>query len=327
MTILWCGGEDIDFPNGSMPTVTTTAGRFLANYARCALGLGESLQMAKSTVFPGGAITSGWMAGNIMTTAVAQTTKGLLGFGLGGTSKGLFVGIGATSSSLSLLKFDESTWTILATAPGTPIATSILYRLDIQIISYGAAATVNVYLDGAFMLTYTGDVTVSGVTELDSVFLYNFSPAYDTYFSGFIVADEDTRTFELVTYAPSAAGDANAWTGAYTTVDETTLDDSDVVYTNTPDLDVQYNLTATPAGTFAVKQVKVAARAAITAGASAATLELGVKTGGTINVDAGHALTTAWETQERYMATNPVTAGAWTTAELDALQINLQSET
>jgi hypothetical protein len=58
MAILWVGGEDIDFPNGAAPVVSTTSTTFRSGWARCSVGPNSSSNLMKSTVFPGGAITS-----------------------------------------------------------------------------------------------------------------------------------------------------------------------------------------------------------------------------------------------------------------------------
>jgi hypothetical protein len=194
-----------------------------------------------------------------------------------------------------------------------------------QVIDYGANAYVNVYLNGSLLIAYgPGNVTVSGMTNFDCIGIGPNISSYAIAFSEFIVADEDTRTFGLVTMAPSAAGDANAWTGLYSTIDETTLDDSDVVYVNTNDQDVQYNLVNFPAGTFGVKAVEVAARATKSSGSTPGTLKLGIKEA-SVNVDAGQTVTTGWATYLRLMQTDPIKAAAWLQSDMNSLQIDLQS--
>ena len=327
MAILWCGSEDIDFPNGGAVTTDSTAGYFRASYARGTIYNANAGVMLRSIPFPGGAVTSCWFSFYGRTFTSLSTSKGYVGLGLSNTAKGLFIGSGASSTKLALLKFDGTTWTVLASESGTSLTVATLHRFDIQVIDFGANATINVYLGGALLVTYTGDVTVSGMSNFDSVFTYCPLNATLIGLSEVIVADDDTRTLSLVTLAPAAAGDANAWTGAYTAVDEIATNDADVVYTNTADQNCQFNLSNLPAGTFIIKGVKNAARVAKSASATANKLKLGVKTNSTVNVDTGSAATTAWVTQERYMATNPVTAADWSMAEIDALQINLQSAT
>jgi hypothetical protein len=224
---------------------------------------------------------------------------------------------------VALIKYDGTTKTELAAEVGDSLTNITLHKLDMQLINYGATATVNVYVDGVLVITYTGDVTVSGVTALDSVFL-GVCSLNGADISEIIVADEDTRNLSLVTMAPNGAGDTQDWTGAYTDIDEITLDDADLIYTDVAAKDQQCNLINIPSGSFACKAVKISARATKSVDASIGTLKLGIKSG-TVDVDAGHALTTGWVTYERLMLVNPVGGLAFTVAELNALQGDFQS--
>src|ERR1051326_4208366 len=121
MAILWCGGEDIDFPNGAAPTVDTTAGYFRAGYARCALGTTLTLNaLAQSCVFPGGGVTSAWVSARFyLKGGLNSTWSGLKNIGVadsaGGTGgrNGVYVGQNnATPGKLCLFKYDGSSTTL-----------------------------------------------------------------------------------------------------------------------------------------------------------------------------------------------------------------------
>jgi hypothetical protein len=130
----------------------------------------------------------------------------------------------------------------------------------------------------------------------------------------------------LVTMAPNAAGDANNWTtGTFGGINPTTINDASVIAVNTTAQDFEANVIDLPSGSFAVLAVRAAVRAEVTAGSTPTSVKLGVKTGGTINVDAGHALTAAFTTYERLMTTNSVTAAAWLASDMNALQMDLRS--
>ena len=92
-------------------------------------------------------------------------------------------------------------------------------------VNFGVAATVTVYLNGALLIAYTGDVTVSGMTGFDSVFLARITDGY-LIASEIIVADEDTRGMSgLATLALTGVGSTDAWTGAYGMINQTTISD------------------------------------------------------------------------------------------------------
>lgn len=324
MSILWRGGEDIDF--STAVGTTTTAGRFRSGYARCAVNALDG----KSAAFAGGAVTSAWLASYIYRQQT-QTSRRIVGLIKSSTTNsGLWVGSNsAAAGKLTLYKYDGSTLTALASEGGTSLAADgDTARLDVQLVNFGASATVNVFIDGVQIITYSGDVTVSGVASVDAVGLGGSDGVNDVYWnSEIIVADEDTRTFSLVTMAPSSDGTTTDWpTGAYSDVDEVTINDADVNSTDTASQDQQFNVGDLPSGYFSIKDVTVKARASRTADATATKLALGINSGGTVNVGTAADPGTSWTTLERAIgATNPVTTAAWTLSEMNALQLDLQS--
>jgi hypothetical protein len=328
MTILWCGGEDIDFPLGVAPLVNG-AGNFRSGFGRCGLTNATAGSSARSLSFSGGAITSGWLHFQEFLSGVgANANRPFAGLGLNSAGNGgLFVG---TSTSLAtkcaLYKWDGTTLTQLAAEAGSSLTASsgIATAIDMQISNLGASSTVNVYVNNALVIAFSGSTAITGIASLDCVAIYGTGGAYPT--SEFIVADADTRSMSLLTMAPNAAGDVNNWTtGTFANINPTTINDTSVIAVNTTAQDFEANLIDMPTGSFAIQAVKVAARAEVTAGSTPTSVKLGVKTGGTINVDAGHSLTAAFTTYERLMTTNPVTAAAWLASDMNALQMDLRS--
>lgn len=327
MSLLWAGGEDIDFPNGSTIAVSTGAANFRSGYARCALMFQASAgQIYKSVVFPGGGVTDCWLSFRWRIDAV-NAGRMKIGLGKSGTNKGIFLGPATgAATKISVSTYDGSTRTELGASDAGVIQNYTLQRVDMQLTDYGADAVIKVWVNGALVLTVDADCSISGVSDLDSVFLFShLSGSGDECFSEIIVADEDTTTFSLVTLAPSSTDGSNQWDGGYGDIDETSLSDSDLVYTDTADEDGLFGLTDTPSGSFSVKGIVISARACKSADASIGTLELGVKSGGTSDVDAGRALTTTWETYNRIAAT--INGSALTTAAADSMLLDLQSET
>ncbi|MGB8887110.1 MAG: hypothetical protein WCC87_10335 [Candidatus Korobacteraceae bacterium] len=326
MSILWCGGEDLDFQQSTLPGVTTNTQYYRTGYARCALAVPESGNAAKSNQFSGGAVTSAWVSWRWANGGL-NTSQRIGGVGQFSSQKSLVLGSGTSvNNKLTLYKYDGTTLTALAAESGTSLLTYTIQRIDLQITSYGATATVNVYIDGVLVITFTGDVTVSGMTGFDcTVFgTYNNFGGIAA-FSEVIVADEDCRLFSLVTMAPNAAGDTDQWTGAYTDCNPITINDANAVYTNTTGEVEEFNLIDLPAGTFTIKAVKISARASISAGATATKLELGYKTNSTLSVGTAQSLTTAWACYERIDQQNPVTSNDWQQSEMNPLQVAMES--
>ncbi|MCM2349023.1 MAG: hypothetical protein NDI69_03315 [Bacteriovoracaceae bacterium] len=315
--ILWVGGEDVDFLDNGTCVYTNSSYR-RTSFSRVAL-YGCSGAIAKSRPFPGGAITSGWISAWVK----GLSSPNLVYFGLGkaGTNDSIWFGTAAANKT-ALWKYNGTTWTQLAAETSTS-GTSALQKIDIQIIDYGASATVKIYKDGAAVpiLSYTGNVLAGGATNLDTVVIKAdmFSPV-----SELIVSDSDTRKLSLATLAPNAAGDANQWTGIYTDVNTTSFNDSTAISVATSGQDFLTHLMNLPAGNFQVLSVKVGARATQT-GSGIGSLSVGVKTNGSSHVPAALVLPVTWGIEETYYSQNPVTLSPWTIGDINSLQINLKS--
>ncbi|PKN36600.1 MAG: hypothetical protein CVU62_13865 [Deltaproteobacteria bacterium HGW-Deltaproteobacteria-2] len=323
MAILWFGGEDIDFPTFTGCFVNTTAGTFDASYARAGISIGDG-GAATSTQFPSGAVTSCWLRyyqGN-----QGFNNNKFLGLGSFGTAyKGLWVGSGTSDSKFAIWKYVTS-WTKLAEESGNHFVSGIF--IDLQLIDYGATGTINVYANGVLVVTYTGNLSVTGVSGFDCIMLGAYGTTnMNPVISEIIVADEDTRTMRLAKLVPTSDGTTTDMVGDYSAVDETTINDADGNYTDTAGKDQQFNVSDLPAGTFAIKAVKIACRACKTVDASIGKLALGYNSGGTVAVGADQTLTTAWATYESLNNTNPVTGNAWLQSEMNALQLNVRSAT
>lgn len=338
MSILWCGGEDIDFPNGVSVFIDTTPGVFRAGYARCAIVQQSNNTLngplSKGVVFSGGAVTSAWLHCQIYSGPFGfgnTPDPKTIGFGLSGTAKGLFIGTDSVlDTKLALCKSDGATTTQLAAEVGTSITRNTMYRLDLEVVNFGAAATVNVYLDGALVISFVGDTTLPGMANFDSVFL-SFAQLFSVNFLGcrfseIIVADEDTRSFPgLVTMAPSAQGTTDQWTGLWSDVNGITISDASPNFVNLSAQDQQFALTPLPLGVFVIKAVKIAARSAVSLAPTPTKVALGFNQGGVVAVGPDQALTTGYETYEQLDSINPVTGNPWVQADLTGLQLNLRS--
>ena len=320
MAVLWFGGEDVCFPNGAVPVVDTGSTHFRSGWARCAINTSIG-SYCKSTVFPGGAVTSAWLRFYMVSTG-GPNGGFLAGFGKSGTNSA--IGLGQNSSpNLTISSYVNGTRTDLATST----VGSSTGRYDLQLINYGSSGTINVYLNGALILTYTGNLSLSGVTGFDSVF-FSGSQFGAMYFSEFIVSDESTLAWQgLVTYAPSGNGTSQQFSNpAYTNFNPTTINDSNSTYTNTTGQDEQATINSGPSGVFQIQAVKVIARALATAGATASNLKLGFNNtnNSTVAEGSSHSLSTGFGSVEDYFTTDPTTGTAWG-ASLSGYQLELRS--
>jgi hypothetical protein len=319
MAVLWVGGEDIDFPNGQPLTVDTTATNFRAGFARCGIYPASGNVFCVSTTF--GPITSCWFSCRIY-SPVTHTATWNIGLGLNGTSKGLALGT-AGIGQVALYTVSGSTVNQIAAEVGTSASIGAIHKVDVHLVNYGVSATVSVYWNGALIISFSGNVAVSGVTNLDSIMMGIQSGNGEWIVSEIIVSDGDTRALSLFTMAPTGPGTTDQWTGSYTDVNETTINDSTVVSTNTAAQSEQFTLTQLPAGSFATSMVKEVARAY--SSGTPTSVALGINSSGVLDNGTPQVLTNAFATYERYMPVNPITGVAFTLAEINALQMNLRS--
>lgn len=315
MAILWCGGEDVDV-NCSM------GGYYDASFSRSGLYITEKVDTP--LIAP---VTNIWLS------VVGRLSQDAVDGGLGfiGLTNALNSGIalrtveGGGVTHLDIIKTDGS----LLSAGTISIYGSSSIKHDLQIINYGTNGTVNHYMNSAINATYTGDLSPS-IGNIDIVkgcfwrcsrvgwgYMY-------TSISEIIMSDEDTRLFRLKTIAPSATGDISNWTGAYTDVDEITLSDTDTLVSTTADSEFLCNVTDLPSTNLSIKAVKLVARAAYVT--NPASLQLVIKTNGTVSTGPSNVLAAAWKSKELLLQNNPVTGMPFTAGEINSLQIGVKNK-
>jgi hypothetical protein len=319
--------EDIDYAvKGAGFTVDTGGGRFRSGYARCALGSGNS----RSESIPFTPITSGWVTGRQYTVNGPTNYSKFFGLGKSGTLGGIFVGTSASAASkLALWRADAAGAYSEVQAEITSTSADGFQKLDMRIENFGVSTRVRIYVDGGAnpVIDYTGDLTWTGATDLDIFVIgpLGGSSLYHRISEG-IVADEDTRAMSLFSAAPNAAGDANTLdSGTYAEIDETSINDADLISSATASQAAQFGLTNMPAGVFTIKDVSLVYRG-IRGSSGIQNWKCGVKTNGSIDVSQTTLMDTAWNSYMRsFGSVNPVTGVAWTQAEIDALQLAFES--
>ena len=245
------------------------------------------------------------------------------------------LGLQSTVSTgyLRLVKWNGSGWDTVAT--GAALENATAYRFDIYLESYGASADVRVWVKSLggyepavlWISVSSTDVTAPTVSDVDGVYCEPMGET--TSARGGIAevfsAEEPSNRIDLVTIYPNAAGDTNTFdSGDYTDVDERDADTSDYIESGTAAQIFLANCTALPNSTMTPIAVRTVALSAM--GTSGPTqLEHDVKTGGTESLGSTEALGLSYAPSWRMMNTNPVTAAAWTNAEITALQIGVKS--
>ncbi len=329
MNILWAGGEDIDFPVIGGATVNTSAGTFRSGWARCSLNINEFSTVTRGNPFNRGAQTSAWITCRYYPSAIySGSAYALVGFGLSGTNSALVIGVGNSGKTV-LGTVSSGTFATLASEAGNSLsASNTLVKLDMQVTSYGATATVNIYVNGNLVINFSGNVAVAGMTNFDHVYVTSYEESSS--FSEFFVADSDTRALLGVqTLAPIGAGTTTQWSNnTYTNINGTSYSDANPTYVNTTAKDQEYTVTAPTPAVFSVIGVVQSARACIPSGSTPTALKLGYGSGGVghFGTGASKSPTVGFADYQQIDQINPITGVAWTAADLTGFQLDMQSD-
>jgi hypothetical protein len=325
MTYYFIGGEDHDFTKIGATSVNTatTAARRTAN-ARCALQVGTG---SASTDGWQGALSAAqssfWFTARLYMSASTTPSSTLDGISfLGGTTRRLVLGITSSSSTLKLYKRNAAgTSTLLATASAS-LLTIGMVKLDVQ-ITYGTSGSVNVYQDNTLVLSYSGDVTTDSATSLSGFVLGQPTGGGFVAWSEIICTSDDTRSMSLVTLAPSANGNAFAWTNTYANLNEVTIDDTSLCNSSTAGDLAQMTVSSSGiTGNPAIRALCISARAQ-KGGTGPQNIEMNVRTGGNDYFSADQALPAALSRVAYTFETNPATSGPWAYTDLTAAGFNI----
>ena len=323
MSIIWCGGEEIDWEVRSGCSMTATPGYYRSDYSRGAITAAISgyywhrLPQEYTTLWYTHRAYNTFRDANMNTVVFGQGEPSIANSVLG-------LDLGGTGGKMRLFTYDGAPKSVLQTSGYTYTVSSIV-KIDIKISNYGASGRVQVWLDSVLHIDYSGDITDGGATALDFVGGYSLTSLPSSYVSEVIVADESTFGMSLRTLAPNAAGDNNDWTGAYTDIGEFVLSDADVISTSNPGDDFQCNLLGMPPGNFSIKGVRVAARGSDSAQQLAA--KVGIRTNSTNYLGGARSLLAAWQTFAEIWTVNPDTSSPFTGSEIDALQLAISTVT
>ena len=344
MTILFAGGEDLDFTflngfNGATPGslfgTETTAGRFRSGYARHGIGTNSNLPLTAGNTFfrtgsnnvPPFAATSFWVTARHWSSASTSSTGNFVFFRLNDASGISRVRVRTTSASgwggpivLEKVNAAGTVTTLLTSALSFPsLSPAAPDKVDVFVNYTTTGTTFRLYNNGILLLDFAGDLTTDSVTSLGSVDFgvgpsTNGGGAVQATWSEVIVATTDTRTYNLVSQVATANGNTHNFTAG------ATADIAAAVFTQgdaAPNVSAtagqiqQYQVTpALPAGSFALVSVvhKIRAVAGTTGPQK---MDDMIRIGGTDYTSSDIPLTSGWATYSNNWDLNPNTGANW----------------
>lgn len=331
-TILWAGGEDIDFNLIGLAAVTTTAGQFRTGYAREAITSGfnsnittPSIYRAYTQIFS--ATTSLWLHAETI-AAGNGTNSGQIALAAiaGDGNQALLLRGTGTAGQVKISKIDTAgTVTDLVTCSVGAWPTTALGKLDWS-INYAVAGGTTLYFNDVQICTFSGDVTTNSRTTIQQYYLaYAGASGGAISWSEVIVSTTDTRDMNLFTCFPNSNGTTVAWTGSFSNVNPTAINDASSITTGSSNVVAEFNCPSLPAGSFTVPAVTSSLR--IQRGASGpqnfqfVTKPNGASDQFSGSTAAGNVFSNSYQIQ----STNPATAGAWSTSDINGMQQGVKS--
>lgn len=326
MAFYFAGGEDSEFiKNGNASMLSVVTGTtFKRSQARCSLQNYLTAGGIQNTTWwsaaLASAITNLWLTCRFGSNATSVAGYFIFGLSKAGIRRIGVVGSGV-SGKMSIGKVTVgNVFTILATESGT-FAANTLYKLDLQIINFGATGTINLYRDGTLICTFTGDLTTDSITNLDGIILGTNDVLVTANFSEIICTDADTRSLGLITMDPAANGNTYNWTNSFASVNETVLDDATLIVGAANNDTAQFTAVTSRVGTVnTIAGVVISGR--FQKGSGVQQLNFGVRTGGVDYWSLDQVLQTTLINGQYVFEQNPATASDWTQAQITAAGFN-----
>lgn len=325
-TILYAGGEDVDFVVSGVVTVTTSGGVFRTGYAREALVADISSGDPPTNIIQLPAAFANqstiWVHFESFNSTGNNNTVNNQYIGIYGSDgvRRLLVRGTGTNGQVKITKSDTArTMTDLCTATSGAWPLVALTNVDI-FVNYAVAGQVTMYVNGVQTCNFTGDVTTNSITSVNRV---DFASAgatttNKTNWSEVIVSDSDTRSLNLFTCAPQANGVNMMWIGSFANVNGTTANDATPLSTGSNNQTAEFTCPALPAGSFTVPAVVQVGRVLKGASGPANFRFIARPSSGSTDFDSGSDIpvTTNFANYRNIWATNPACSCAWTTPDV-----------
>jgi hypothetical protein len=337
-TLLYSGGEDVDFICNGSCSVWTSSGGFRSGWAResyAASGTSNdpptnrfatAIFAANSTVWIHAQFCIGNGCGTNGTTSNDQMLRIMDSSGnptliVRGTGNAGQVKISSQTSA--------GVFTDLVTCSSA--VTVSLTQLDLY-VNYGTSGEVTLYSNSAQVCDYTGNVTNGdGATTLNQVEFSSPAGFTNANWSEVIVATTDTRAMARFTANTVANGNSTGFTGTNVCSsiwNATSFNDANFGLSGSNSVIHECTINSTlPPGSYTVIAFVMSARALV--GASGPQhFDFVTRTGGTDYFSSDFAPTTTFSNVTNYIQTvNPATSNPWAVSDFQAAGFNVGEET
>jgi len=258
-SILFAGGEDIDFVLVGGVAPDTTAGNFRAGYARLALAVGGPAQRFYTPALTAGSTFWFHAVAKVQNGTTSTNNEMMCALSADGLCR-LVIRSAATNQTVKISKKDAAgTYTDLCTATSGSFPLTSATKMDWS-ISYSTSGSTTLYVGGVNVCSFSGDVTTNSTTQLNQFYMSNPDGFGGFWWSEIIVATTDTRDMSLFTCAPQTNGTTQNWTGTASSVNPTTINDTLSISTGSANTVGNFTCPSLPSGNFTVPAVVQSAR-------------------------------------------------------------------
>jgi len=335
-TLLFSGGEDIDFTCIGGCPVTTSNGYFRSAWAREAVGTSGSTNdpppnRLATSVFTANATL--WIHAQFLPNGGGQNEPNihmLRVLDTNGNAALIVRGTGTNGRLKISSRTAAGSYTDLVTCSSA--LSGALEQLDF-FVNYGSTGEVALYNNGVQVCDFTGNVTNGdGATALNRV---EFSAPWDniagyTYWSEIIVATTDTRAMSRFSANTVANGNTTGFTGTNicsSIWNAASFNDSNYGYTGSSNIIHECTINSSvPAGTYNVQGLVMSARGLVgTSGPQH--FDFVTRTGGTNYTSPDFAPINSPSNIQNYIqTTNPATSSPWALSDLQNSGFNIGAE-
>lgn len=230
--------------------------------------------------------------------------------------------LGFNQTSIKVEVWSGIAWVEVIAPTTVDMGSDAEQTIDLHVTGNSASGEVALYIAGVKRDEQTADLsTVVGIENLKIAGAASYGG------SQFVIADEPTTGWRLMTYVPTGAGATGDWTGDYTGIDESVNSDADFINSGTAN---QVELfTTTPVGSitgYIPRAVGVYCRAKCGAGGPQ-NLQLALRSAGTTYFSGSKALDVGYGGFGHIWNQDPATSADFLSGALAALQPGVKSIT
>lgn len=318
MAILFAGTSMADMEINSGSSLSTNTSRITPNVVE-GIDCDNNGRFSKTPDFS--PVNEVWVSDYIGTAGTTSGTNNTIL--LNGPLAAPLIRIAFTSGFFVLQVYRSGAWVTLATSVLSVPTT--LFRVDFQCKLSSTVGVLKLYINGALYVEFAGNTAPTSGIDIYSLTVGNITSGICVH-SATMVADEDTRGLTFVQRLPTGNGALSQWTGSYTDIDETGINDTDFITPASagqistftfPTLPSQYT-------DYDVRAVVLSGRGQ--AGASDPTLfDMVARISGVNYFAAPTDIPPAFGGRQIVYNNNPATGVPWTRAEVDAAQFGFRS--